>query len=234
MSGEVNGKTGLEKQPLLSAYVTNLGMYNEGKLVGEWLPLPTTTEKVQKVLGRIGIDGIRYEKYFITDYDVYVNGLYEHLPEYANLDELNYLAVCLEKMDRRDFDKFEAVLESGMQVNSVCDAINLTANLDCFDHLQDVHDEGDLGYYWIEESGCYDLKDVGNLASYFDYEKFGRDIALEEGGEFTRGGYVAGGRDSFTEFYSGPEDIPEEYRIFAFPPKEVRGKQRKEEPGHER
>ncbi|MDL2324526.1 antirestriction protein ArdA [Ruminococcaceae bacterium OttesenSCG-928-A16] len=234
MSGEMNVEAGPEKQPLISAYVTNLGKYNEGELVGEWLPLPTTTEKVQEMLGRIGIDGIRYEEYFVTDYDVYVDGLYDHLPEYANLDELNYLAVCLEELDKWDFEKYEAVLESGMQVSSVGDAINLTDNMDCFEYLQGVHDEGDLGYYWIEDSGCYDLKGMGNLASYFDYEKFGRDIALDEGGTFTNSGYVTGGRDNFTEFYSGIEDIPEEHKVFAYPERPVKGKPTKGEPDHER
>ena len=74
----------------ITAFVTNLGKYNEGALVGEWLPLPTTTEKVQACLKRIGIDGVRYEEYFITDYETSIDGLYDHLPEYANLDELNY------------------------------------------------------------------------------------------------------------------------------------------------
>ena len=32
------------------AFVTNLGKYNEGMLVGEWVKLPTTEEEMQKVL----------------------------------------------------------------------------------------------------------------------------------------------------------------------------------------
>ena len=39
---------GLEQeQPILEAYVTNLGKYNEGRLVGETLKFPATTEEVQ-------------------------------------------------------------------------------------------------------------------------------------------------------------------------------------------
>ena len=37
------------------AYVTNLGKYNEGALVGEWVKFPTTEEEMQKVYERIGI-----------------------------------------------------------------------------------------------------------------------------------------------------------------------------------
>lgn len=45
---------------LFEAYITNLGKYNEGELVGEALKFPTTTEEVQGLLKRIGVDGVRY------------------------------------------------------------------------------------------------------------------------------------------------------------------------------
>ena len=35
---------------ILEAYITNLGKYNEGQLVGETLKFPTTTEEVQALL----------------------------------------------------------------------------------------------------------------------------------------------------------------------------------------
>ena len=46
---------------LFEAYITNLGKYNEGELVGETLKFPTTTEEVQALLKRIGVDGVRYD-----------------------------------------------------------------------------------------------------------------------------------------------------------------------------
>ena len=54
---------------LFEAYITNLGKYNEGELVGETLKFPTTTEEVQALLKRIGVDGVRYEEFFITSFD---------------------------------------------------------------------------------------------------------------------------------------------------------------------
>ena len=51
---------------LLEAYITNLGKYAEGQLVGETLKFPTTAEEVQSLLKRIGVDGIRYEEIFIS------------------------------------------------------------------------------------------------------------------------------------------------------------------------
>ena len=66
------------------AYITNLGKYNEGELVGEWVKFPTTSEDLKKVFERIGIGskddfGNPYEEWFISDYDCYVDGLYELL-----------------------------------------------------------------------------------------------------------------------------------------------------------
>lgn len=64
---------------LFEAYVTNLGKYNEGELVGETLKFPATTEEVQALLKRIGVDGIRYEEIFITSFDGDVLGLYHRI-----------------------------------------------------------------------------------------------------------------------------------------------------------
>ena len=62
---------------MLGAYVTNLGKYNEGILAFALLKFPTTTEEVQALLKRIGIDGVRYEEIFITDYETDIPGLYD-------------------------------------------------------------------------------------------------------------------------------------------------------------
>ena len=90
---------------LFEAYITNLGKYNEGELVGETLKFPTTTEEVQGLLKRIGVDGVRYEEFFITSFDGDVLGLYDYLTEYENLDELNHLACLLSELDQSELEK---------------------------------------------------------------------------------------------------------------------------------
>ena len=45
---------------VFEAYITNLGKYAEGQLVGETLKFPATTEEVQSLLKNIGVDGVRY------------------------------------------------------------------------------------------------------------------------------------------------------------------------------
>ena len=84
--------------------------------MGEWVKFPTTPEKLQEVFERIGIGsaddfGNPYEEWFITDYDCYVDGLYNLLGEYENLDELNYLASKLEELGESEYEHFQAAME---------------------------------------------------------------------------------------------------------------------------
>lgn len=200
------------------AYITNFGKYNEGELVGEWVKFPTTHEAIQQVLERIGIDGMRYEEWSITDYDCHVDNIYNVLGEYESLDELNYLANVIDGMDQWDLERFQAAIDFGEYTNSVQDLINLAQNLDCYDVYPDVENHEDLGRYWVEDAGVYDRDSLGVFANYIDYEAFGRDIAMDECGNFTEHGYVTNGKDTFVEHYDGkPENIPEEYLVMANP-----------------
>lgn len=201
------------------AYITNLGKYNEGELIGEWVKFPTTNKELQKVMNRIGIGsedefGQPYEEWFITDYDIYTNGLSSSIMgEYANLDELNYLATRLTELSDHELEVFSSAvyLES---INSIKDLINLTYDTDNYNLIRDIDNNYDLGYYYIEESGIYDTEKLGNLSSYIDYERFGRDLSLELDGIYVDGGFLERIDTRNTETYDGLS-IPEEYLITA-------------------
>ena len=209
-----------DKDYPFAAFITNLGKYNEGALVGEWVKFPTTAEELKKAFERIGIGarddfGQTYGEWFITDYDCYVDGLYDLLGEYANLDELNYLASKLDDMSQDEYERFQAAMEIGDHTGSIQELINLTENLDCYDIYPDIHDHDDLGRYYIEELDAMQVPE--HLRNYIDYEAYGRDIALEESGQFTDLGYVRDTGDSFHEYYDGERgSIPEEYRVMTF------------------
>ena len=200
------------------AFITNLGKYNEGALVGEWVKFPTTAEELQKVFERIGIGskdyfGHPYEEWFITDYDCYVDGLYEMMGEYENLDELNYLACKLEELDDHDYEHFQAAMQVSDYTGSVKDLINLIDNLDKYEIYPGVEDYSDLGHYYIDEVGVMEIPE--HLVNYIDYEAYGRDVAIDEMGQFTNYGYVRDTQESFTEYYDGDrESIPDEYKVF--------------------
>ena len=209
---------GYDKDYPFAAFITNLGKYNEGELVGEWVKFPTTAEEMKKVFERIGIGqkddfGNPYEEWFITDYDCYVDGIYDKLDE--SLDELNYLASKLDDMKSWEYDQFCAAMEMGDHSGSVQEIINLTENLDCYDVYPDIHDYDDLGRYYIDELDAMQVPE--HLKNYIDYEAYGRDVALDEGGDFTYLGYVRDTGSSFHEYYDGERgSIPEEYRVMTF------------------
>ena len=204
-----------------AAFITNLGKYNEGELVGEWVKFPTTAEEMKEVFKRIGIGqrddfGQPYEEWFITDYDCYVDGLYSKLGEYENLDELNYLASKLDEMSDSEYAQFQAGMEMGDHCGSLQEIINLTENLDCYEVYPDIHDHDDLGRYYIEELEVMQVPE--HLQNYIDYEAYGRDVAMEENGSFTDQGYVRDTGDRFCEYYDGERgSIPDEYRVMTFP-----------------
>lgn len=203
-----------------AAFITNLGKYNEGELVGEWVKFPTTAEELKEVFKRIGIGqkddfGQPYEEWFITDYDCYVDGLYSKLGEYENLDELNYLASKLDEMSESEYAQFQAGMEMGDHCGSLQEIINLTENLDCYEVYPDIHDYDDLGRYYIEELEVMQVPE--HLQNYIDYEAYGRDVVIDENGTFTDQGYVRDTGDSFHEYYDGERgSIPDEYRVMTF------------------
>ena len=155
---------------VFEAYITNLGKYNEGALVGEYLKFPATAEDVQGLLKRIGVDGVRYEEIFITDFQSDILGLYDCLNEYDNIDELNHLAHVLTELDQSDLEKFEAAIAYGENTGSVKDLINLAQNLNCYDFIPGIADEEDLGRYYIEEMDALDVPE--HLRDYIDYEAY--------------------------------------------------------------
>ena len=205
---------------VFEAYITNLGKYAEGQLVGETLKFPATTEEVQSLLKNIGVDGVRYEEFFITAFDGDVMGLYDYLTEYENLDELNHLAHLISELDSDEIETLEAALNKRDHTSSVADIINLVHNLDCYDLHPGVTDDETLGRIYVEDMELLDVPD--NVLPYFDFEAYGRDVRINEGGHFAPGGYVFNNGGKFVERYHGMEDIPPEHRIFAYPKLNIR------------
>ena len=205
---------------VFEAYITNVGKYAEGQLVGETLKFPATTEEVQSLLKNIGVDGVRYEEFFITAFDGDVMGLYDYLTEYENLDELNHLAHLISELDSDEIETLEAALNKGDHTSSVADIINLVHNLDCYSLHPSVTDDETLGRIYVEDMELLDVPD--NVLPYFDFEAYGRDARINDGGHFAPGGYVFNNGGNFVERYHGMEDIPPEHRIFAYPKLNIR------------
>ena len=175
---------------MFEAYITNTALYPlMGIEVGTTVHFPMTTQELQAALAKIGIDGKRYSEVFFTSFDSDVLGLYDYLYECENIDELNELGhALLEVRDKGGLETFEAALVLGNHTRSVKDLINLTQNLDLYRFYPDISDDEGLGRLYADELGTIDIPE--HIQNYFDYEAYGRDVRINEGGVFAPGGYI--------------------------------------------
>jgi antirestriction protein len=153
----------------MKIFLTNLGKYNEGELIGEWVKLPVSQEELKKVFERIGINE-EYEEYFITDYEC---DLYE-VGEYENIDKLNDIAKRIKELDEEESKVVKAIQKLDYTLE---EAIEKASSGD-YRIYSDCNDMTDVAYAAIEECGY--LNNVpDNVACYFNYESFGRDLGIE-------------------------------------------------------
>lgn len=162
----------------MKIYLTNLGKYNEGYLIGEWVDLPISNEELQKVLDRIGINE-EYEEYFITDSETDLDGI--EIGEYSNLDDLNEMAETLESLDDDEKEVVDAIMSEGYSLEEA-----LEKKEDCIVYC-DCSDMEDVAREYAEQTGL--LNSIPeNLQSYFDFEAYGRDMSYEGTFVFTNNG----------------------------------------------
>lgn len=163
---------------MMRIYLTNLGRFTEGELVGEWVDLPISNEELQKVFARIEINE-KYEEYFITDYETDLDGI--EIGEYSNLEKLNEMAETLEALDDNEKEVVNAIMSEGYSLEEA-----LEKKDDCIVYC-DCNDMEDVAREYAEETGL--LSSIPeNLQSYFDYEAFGRDMSFEGHFVFTNDG----------------------------------------------
>jgi len=148
-------------------YLTNLGKYNEGFLVGEWLELPATEKEIEESFKRIGIDGVNYEEYFITDYEDFLF----NVGEYENLEHLNEISEKIENLNDDEKIVFEYL--KNYQNYDFEEAFEIIENQDYL-YYANINNEIDLGYALAE-----DWEIPEHLKNYIDYEAIGRDATFE-------------------------------------------------------
>lgn len=160
-------------------YIANLGKYNEGELVGEWVDLPVTEEELEEVYIRIKVAhrdedgefvpyymeyGITYEETAIHDYD---SDMGVTAGEWDDVMKLSELVEELEGLSEYELEIVKAYRE-------------------CYDDdLREAIDAIDRCVYWNnmtmaevaeleikERYGCDNIPDI--FFDYFDYEKYAR------------------------------------------------------------
>lgn len=166
----------------MKIFLTNLGKYNEGELIGEWVELPILQEELKKVFERIGINE-EYEEYFITDYEC---DLYE-VGEYENIDKLNDIAERIKKLDGEERNVVKALIQ---KLDYTLDEAIEKVNSGDYRIYYDCDDMADVAYQVVEECGYLDNV-PDDVARYFDYESFGRELEIEGNYIFLDGSEVA-------------------------------------------
>ena len=206
---------------VFSILLHNRQRYEQGK-DGLWFSLPTTTEKLQEALREIGISADNPQDFFLYDYRSTQERpikLPRDLVLSADVDELNFLAARLEKLDAAELAELNAALTSPQSnFHSIGHIIDYPDNVDYYVHLPDVTSTGQLGDYYLNRSGMVDMPEEWKAGIFLP--RFGLHIANTEHGVFTDYGYLVKSGDEWQRVHEG-QPVPEEYRVMAYPAPEI-------------
>ena len=206
---------------VFSILLHNRQLYEQGK-EGLWLSLPTTTEKLQAALREIGISTDNPQDFFLYDYRSPQERpikLPRDLVLSADVDELNFLAARLEKLDAAELAELNAALTNPQSdFHSIGQITDYPDNVDFYVHLPDVTGTGQLGDYYLNRSGMVDMPEEWKAGIFLP--RFGLHIANTEHGVFTDYGYLVKSGDEWQRVHEG-QPVPEEYRVMAYPQPEA-------------
>lgn len=196
---------------------------------GYWLSLPTTAEQVHEALKEIHITADNQQDLFIGGFSA-PEGKPLELPEdlikAASVDELNFLAVQLQKLDAVELAELNAAMQSPAKMQTIGQLLDYAENTDCF-VLINAKDNRSLGEYYLNDSGLFVVPDPWKPA--IDTDRLGSFIANEEQGTFTDYGYILRTSDEWQCVHEG-QPVPEEYRVMAYPAPEILREESKVQP----
>ena len=214
---------------VFSIFLDNRAEAQTGGPHGYWLSLPTSAEQVQETLKEIHITADNQQDLFIGDFSA-PEGKPLELPEdlikTASVDELNFLAAQLQKLDAVELAELNAVMQSPAKMQTIGQLLDYAENTDCF-VLINAKDNRSLGEYYLNDSGLFVVPDPWKPA--IDTDRLGSFIANEEQGTFTDYGYILRTSDEWQRVHEG-QPVPEEYRVMAYPAPEILREESKVQP----
>ena len=173
---------------MLNVWIGNLGKYNEGELVGEWLELPVSKKELDTFLReKVGLqltqeevemslaeNGVCYEEYMINDYET---DLPIQISEYENLDNLKLLATIAENVN--DMDAINAYVDSQgeMTIEELANLMEQEDNIAYYRFSNDnlfMSSEEKMGYEMAEITGLLATLQKMQIEDFFDFEGYGR------------------------------------------------------------
>ena len=214
---------------VFSIFLDNRAEAQTGGPHGYWLSLPTSAEQVQEALKEIHITANNQQDLFIGGFSA-PEGKPLELPEdlikAASVDELNFLAAQLQKLDVVELAELNAAMQSPAKMQTIGQLLDYAENTDCF-VLINAKDNRSLGEYYLNDSGLFVVPDQWKPA--IDTDRLGSFIANEEQGTFTDYGYILRTSDEWQRVHEG-QPVPEQYRVMAYPAPEILREESKVQP----
>ena len=177
----------MDENAIIKGYITNLGKYNEGDLAYKLISFPISDEELNEALKEIGcmytdengvVHNPLYEEYFFSDWECEIPFEYS---EYESVEDLNIIAERVEALEAYEQDVLKVIMEE--HTSDVDGALRIVEDND-YRTWDSCDNMADVAEQMVDEYGY--LNDVPeNLRCYIDYEKMGRDLAIE--GTFLEG-----------------------------------------------
>lgn len=154
----------------------------------EWVQLPASQIKLERAMLRAGIPSCGEMQKLVSDsrFPDEVDCTLD--VEHESLFELNQLCRACSNFKEQDFVKLGAVCQLA-KPTCAANIRQLAENLDQFDFAPDAHTPEELGKHMIQRSGRYEYDE--KLNDFYNYDDYGVEKMLREGGVFVDRGYVS-------------------------------------------
>lgn len=183
------------------AYIANLGLYNKGEILGEWVSFPLDDANREELLIRLKLahrddsgelvssyqdsTGAIYEEYIILDYDTDEEFPTDKLGEYVSFAEQNDHAERFVAFDDCEKLAFRAAVE---EFYTLEEAFEKVENGD-YRVYYNCDTMADVAEAYADETCMLD-EIPEHLRYYFDFAALGRDMEIEGTYVYIDGNYV--------------------------------------------
>lgn len=158
----------------MTIYITDLGAYNQGYLIGDHISLPIDEDdlksKIDEILsiGAKACGDIEHEEIFITDFECN----FMEIHEYSDPFELNRIAQEAEGLNDHELKIVRFLLNNGL-VKDFTESLGQIEEVIIHNGTME-----DIAYDLLRE--CYNLDELPSIISNnVDFEKVGRELSYD-------------------------------------------------------
>jgi antirestriction protein len=174
---------------MLNVFLSDLQAYNEGHLVGRFITLPISENKLAQAIsevlreGEAISDSNNHEEFFLTDWE-WGDVEFFSIDEYDNIYELNAKLQAIEEVEAYKHKAIAFLLSEGL-ANDLDDAISKADDV----RVYEGQSMEDIAYDLLQE--CYGVDTLPSIiANHIDYGGIARDLEMD-------GTYFEMGNDIF-------------------------------------